>query len=96
MASVTYDKVYKRYGDVTAVNNLNIAVDDKDKAADQRLHCSIIPVETASHLMAAAGVRHGRVHDAAVYDARTGILDAFEPSRSSHPLRVRQAIPRPA
>jgi multiple sugar transport system ATP-binding protein len=30
MASVTYDKVYKRYGDVTAVNNLNIAVDDKE------------------------------------------------------------------
>src|SRR6187455_2242855 len=30
MASVTYDKVYKKYGDVTAVNNLNIAVDDKE------------------------------------------------------------------
>src|SRR5512141_2407948 len=30
MASVTYDHVYKRYGDVTAVNNLNIAVDDKE------------------------------------------------------------------
>ena len=30
MASVTFDKVVKKYGDVTAVNNLNIAVDDKE------------------------------------------------------------------
>jgi multiple sugar transport system ATP-binding protein len=30
MASVTFDKVFKRFGDVTAVNNLNIAVDDKE------------------------------------------------------------------
>src|SRR5512138_932406 len=30
MASVTYDHVFKRYGDVTAVNDLNIAVDDKE------------------------------------------------------------------
>ena len=30
MASVTFDKVFKRYGDVTAVNNLNIDVDDKE------------------------------------------------------------------
>ncbi len=30
MASVTFDKVSKRFGDVTAVNNLNIAVDDKE------------------------------------------------------------------
>jgi multiple sugar transport system ATP-binding protein len=30
MASVTFDHVYKRYGDVTAVNDLNIAVDDKE------------------------------------------------------------------
>jgi multiple sugar transport system ATP-binding protein len=30
MASVTFDKVYKRFGDVIAVNNLNIAVDDKE------------------------------------------------------------------
>jgi multiple sugar transport system ATP-binding protein len=30
MASVTFDNVYKRFGDVTAVNNLNIAVDDKE------------------------------------------------------------------
>jgi multiple sugar transport system ATP-binding protein len=30
MASVTYDHVYKRYGDVTAVNDLNIHVEDKE------------------------------------------------------------------
>jgi multiple sugar transport system ATP-binding protein len=30
MASVTYDHVYKKYGEVTAVNNLNIAIDDKE------------------------------------------------------------------
>src|SRR5512132_1922051 len=30
MASVTYQNVYKKYGDVTAVNNLNIHVDDKE------------------------------------------------------------------
>ncbi|HJS17411.1 MAG TPA: sn-glycerol-3-phosphate ABC transporter ATP-binding protein UgpC [Anaerolineales bacterium] len=30
MASVTFDKVYKRFGEVIAVNNLNIAVDDKE------------------------------------------------------------------
>jgi multiple sugar transport system ATP-binding protein len=30
MASVTYKNVYKRFGDVTAVNNLNIHVDDKE------------------------------------------------------------------
>src|SRR5512145_3031960 len=30
MASVTFDKVVKKYGDVVAVNNLNIAVDDKE------------------------------------------------------------------
>ncbi|MDA1330240.1 MAG: sn-glycerol-3-phosphate ABC transporter ATP-binding protein UgpC [Chloroflexi bacterium] len=30
MASVTYDHVYKRFGDVTAVNDLNIHVEDKE------------------------------------------------------------------
>jgi multiple sugar transport system ATP-binding protein len=30
MASVTFDNVVKKYGDVVAVNNLNIAVDDKE------------------------------------------------------------------
>ena len=30
MASVTYQNVYKKYGDVTAVNNLNIEVGDKE------------------------------------------------------------------
>jgi len=30
MASVTFDKVVKKYGDVMAVNNLNIAVEDKE------------------------------------------------------------------
>ena len=30
MASVTFDNVVKKYGDVMAVNNLNIAVDDKE------------------------------------------------------------------
>lgn len=30
MASVTYDKVVKRFGDVTAVNDLNIHVEDKE------------------------------------------------------------------
>jgi len=30
MASVTFKNVYKKFGDVTAVNNLNIAVDDKE------------------------------------------------------------------
>jgi len=30
MASVTYRDVYKRFGDVTAVNNMNIQVDDKE------------------------------------------------------------------
>ena len=30
MASVTFKNVYKRFGDVTAVNNLNISVDDKE------------------------------------------------------------------
>ena len=30
MASVTFDHVYKRFGDVVAVNNLNIAVEDKE------------------------------------------------------------------
>ncbi len=30
MASVTFENVVKKYGDVTAVNNLNIAVDDKE------------------------------------------------------------------
>ncbi len=30
MASVTYDKVYKRFGEVTAVNNMNIEVSDKE------------------------------------------------------------------
>jgi len=30
MASVTYDHVYKRYGDVTAVNDLNIHIEDKE------------------------------------------------------------------
>src|SRR5512147_360901 len=30
MASVTYDHVFKRYGDVTAVNDLNIHVEDKE------------------------------------------------------------------
>lgn len=30
MASVTFKNVYKRYGDVTAVNNLNIEVGDKE------------------------------------------------------------------
>ncbi|MFZ4848434.1 MAG: ABC transporter ATP-binding protein [Caldilinea sp.] len=30
MASVTYDHVYKRYGEVTAVNDLNIHIEDKE------------------------------------------------------------------
>jgi len=30
MASVTYDHVYKRFGDVTAVNDLNIHIEDKE------------------------------------------------------------------
>ena len=30
MASVTYDHIFKRYGDVTAVNDLNIHVEDKE------------------------------------------------------------------
>jgi multiple sugar transport system ATP-binding protein len=30
MASVTYDHVYKRFGDVVAVNDFNITVDDKE------------------------------------------------------------------
>src|SRR5512141_2653039 len=30
MASVTFDHVFKRYGDVTAVNDLNIHVEDKE------------------------------------------------------------------
>ena len=30
MASVTFDHVYKRYGEVTAVNDLNIHVEDKE------------------------------------------------------------------
>jgi multiple sugar transport system ATP-binding protein len=30
MASVTYDKVYKRFGEVTAVDNMNLAVQDKE------------------------------------------------------------------
>jgi multiple sugar transport system ATP-binding protein len=30
MASVTYDHVYKRFGDVTAVNDLNIQIEDKE------------------------------------------------------------------
>ncbi len=30
MASVTYDHVYKRYGDVIAVNDLNIYIEDKE------------------------------------------------------------------
>jgi multiple sugar transport system ATP-binding protein len=30
MAGVTYDHVFKRYGDVTAVNNLNIQIEDKE------------------------------------------------------------------
>jgi multiple sugar transport system ATP-binding protein len=30
MANVTFQNVVKKYGDVTAVNNLNIAVDDKE------------------------------------------------------------------
>src|SRR5690242_15398770 len=30
MASVTYDHVYKRFGDVVAVNDLNIHVEDKE------------------------------------------------------------------
>jgi len=30
MASVTFDHVYKRFGDVVAVNNLNIAIEDKE------------------------------------------------------------------
>ncbi|UCD43110.1 MAG: ABC transporter ATP-binding protein [Chloroflexota bacterium] len=30
MASVTYDKVYKRFGEVVAVNNLNIKIEDKE------------------------------------------------------------------
>ncbi|MES0344815.1 MAG: ATP-binding cassette domain-containing protein, partial [Anaerolineales bacterium] len=30
MASVTYDQVYKRFGEVTAVNNMNIEVVDKE------------------------------------------------------------------
>ena len=30
MASVTFDHVYKKYGDVTAVNDLNIHIEDKE------------------------------------------------------------------
>jgi multiple sugar transport system ATP-binding protein len=30
MSSVTYDHVYKRFGDVTAVNDMNLAVEDKE------------------------------------------------------------------
>ena len=30
MASVTFDHVYKRFGDVVAVNDLNIHVEDKE------------------------------------------------------------------
>jgi len=30
MASVTYDHVYKRFGDVTAVNDMNIKIEDKE------------------------------------------------------------------
>jgi multiple sugar transport system ATP-binding protein len=30
MASVTYDHVYKRFGDVTAVNDLSIKIADKE------------------------------------------------------------------
>ena len=30
MASVTYDHVFKRFGDVTAVNDMNVAVADKE------------------------------------------------------------------
>jgi ABC-type transporter Mla maintaining outer membrane lipid asymmetry ATPase subunit MlaF len=30
MASVTYDHVYKRFGDVVAVNDLTISVEDKE------------------------------------------------------------------
>ena len=30
MASVTYDHVYKRFGDVVAVNDLSIQVEDKE------------------------------------------------------------------
>ena len=30
MASVTFDHVFKKYGDVTAVNDLNIHIDDKE------------------------------------------------------------------
>ena len=30
MASVTYDHVTKQFGDVIAVNDLNLAIDDKE------------------------------------------------------------------
>ena len=30
MASVTFEHVYKRWGDVTAVNDLSISVEDKE------------------------------------------------------------------
>ena len=30
MASVTFDHVFKKYGDVTAVNDLNIQIEDKE------------------------------------------------------------------
>ena len=30
MASVTYDHIFKRFGDVTAVNDLNIFIEDKE------------------------------------------------------------------
>ena len=30
MASVTFDHVYKRFGDVIAVNDLNIQIEDKE------------------------------------------------------------------
>ena len=30
MASVTYEHVYKRFGDVVAVNDLNIEIEDKE------------------------------------------------------------------
>ena len=30
MASVTYDHVFKRFGDVTAVNDMNVEIGDKE------------------------------------------------------------------
>ena len=47
MASVTFDHVFKKYGDVTAVNDLNIHIEDKEFLVRdfhvQVVHCENIP-----------------------------------------------------